>query len=216
MIKPSESNRSSDMLRLIALAILVLAVVGMGRVAAATPSVGKSAPGFELADSNGKRHALADYRGSYVVLEWTNHECPFVRKHYGSGNMQKLQKDATADGVVWLSIISSAPGRQGHVSPDEANALTRSRDASPSAVLMDPEGTVGQLYGARTTPHMYIVDPAGTLVYMGGIDDKPSTRQSDVTIAKNYVRVALAEAKAGKSISQAVTRPYGCSVKYAY
>lgn len=121
-----------------------------------------------------------------------------------------------ADGVVWLSVISSAPGAQGHVSPEKANALTRERDASPTAVLMDPEGHVGKLYGARTTPHMYIVDPEGVLVYKGGIDDKPSTRRSDIDTAKNYVRVALTEAKAGKPVSEPVTRPYGCSVKYAY
>jgi hypothetical protein len=130
--------------------------------------------------------------------------------------MQKLQKEATAQNTVWLSIISSAPGEQGYVSPQEANALTRDRDASPSAVLMDPQGTLGKLYAARTTPHMDIIDPQGTLIYMGGIDDKPSTRVSDVDTAKNYVRVALAEATSGKPVSVAVTRPYGCSVKYAY
>ena len=193
-------------------AIVMLAFAG----AAGAVEVGKAAPDFSLPDSQGGRQTLSDHRGSFVVLEWTNHDCPFVRKHYGSGNMQGLQKDATGDGVVWLSIISSAPGQQGYVEADEADALTRDRDASPSAVLLDPEGEVGRLYGARTTPHMYIVDPAGTLIYMGGIDDKPSTRQADVATAKNYVRVALAEAKDGKPVSESVTRPYGCSVKYAY
>lgn len=182
----------------------------------AAPQVGKSAPEFGLTDSNGQERSLGDYRGSFVVLEWTNHDCPFVRKHYGSNNMQKLQKEATSNGVVWLSIISSAPGEQGHVNPAQANELTSQRDASPSEVLLDPQGTVGKLYGARTTPHMYIINPKGTLIYMGGIDDKPSTRRSDVDIAKNYVRIALAEAMAGKPVSEAVTRPYGCSVKYAY
>ena len=213
MKKTIAANRSITMLRRIASGLVMLAVAG---TAAGAPDVGKPAPGFTLPDSDGKQHALADYRGSYVVLEWTNHECPFVRKHYNSGNMQKLQKEATAEGVVWLSVISSAPGTQGHVSPAEANELTRERDAAPSAVLMDPEGTVGKAYGARTTPHMYIIDPQGTLIYMGGIDDKPSTRLSDVETATNYVRVALAEVKDGKPVSDAVTRPYGCSVKYAY
>jgi len=178
--------------------------------------IGKPAPGFTLPDSNGNQQSLAAHRGSYVVLEWTNHDCPFVRKHYGTGNMQKLQKDATKSGIVWFSIISSAPGEQGHVSSEQANALTRDRDASPSAVLLDPGGNVGKMYGARTTPHMYIVDPQGMLIYMGGIDDKPSTRPSDVETARNYVRVALAEAMDGKPVSEAVTRPYGCSVKYAF
>lgn len=182
----------------------------------AKPEVGKAAPEFSLPDTNGAQRSLSDFRGSYVVLEWTNHDCPFVRKHYGSENMQGLQKETTADGVAWLSIISSAPGEQGYVSPAEANDLTRDRGASPSAVLLDPEGTVGKLYDARTTPHMYIVDPDGTLIYMGGIDDRPSTRQSDVEGANNYVRAALAEATSGQRVSAAVTRPYGCSVKYAY
>lgn len=207
------SNRLPIMLPTLASAVFAFILAG---AAAADPRVGEPAPEFFLPGSDGKRHSLDEYRGSFVVLEWTNHECPFVRKHYGSGNMQKLQKEATTDDVVWLSIISSAPGEQGHVSAEEANALTRDRDASPSAVLLDPEGNVGKLYGARTTPHMYIIDPGGTLIYMGGIDDKPSTRKSDVGIAKNYVRVALTEAMNGKPVSEAVTRPYGCSVKYAY
>lgn len=217
MSKTIDSHRSTAVMRKLVTALLaatLYAVFAGGALAA--PKVGEPAPGFDLPDSNGERHTLAEYRGSFVVLEWTNHECPFVGKHYGSGNMQKLQKDATAEGVVWLSVISSAPGTQGYVTPEEANALTRDRDASPSAVLLDPRGEVGKLYGARTTPHMYIVDPEGTLIYMGGIDDKPSTRRSDIDIAKNYVRVALAEAMAGKQVSEAVTRPYGCSVKYAY
>lgn len=195
-----------------AAALLMLGMAG----AASAVEIGKPAPGFNLPDSNANQQSLADYRGSFVVLEWTNHDCPFVRKHYGTGNMQKLQKDATSSGVVWFSIISSAPGEQGHVSPEQANALTRDRGASPSAVLLDPDGKVGKMYGARTTPHMYIVDPEGTLIYMGGIDDKPSTRRSDVEVARNYVRVALAEAMDGKPVTEAVTRPYGCSVKYAF
>lgn len=197
----------------IAAALFAMTFAG---TAIAKPEIGRAAPDFSLPDTNGGERKLSDYRGSYVVLEWTNHDCPFVRKHYGSENMQSLQKEATSDGVTWLSIISSAPGEQGHVSASEANDLTRSRGAVPSAVLLDPEGTVGKLYDARTTPHMYIVDPNGTLIYMGGIDDRPSTRQSDIAGANNYVRAALAEATSGKPVSDAVTRPYGCSVKYAY
>lgn len=210
-MKP-DSYRTSTIIRRLAPALLTLAMAG---AAAASPEIGKAAPEFSLPDSNGKVVGLADHRGSFVVLEWTNHDCPFVRKHYGSGNMQKLQKEAIIKDVVWLSVISSAPGRQGYVSPDEANELTHARNASPSAVLMDPDGKTGKLYGARTTPHMFIVDPEGTLIYMGGIDDKPSTRRSDVDIARNYVRVALAQAMNGKPVAEAVTRPYGCSVKYA-
>ena len=209
---PEHSRLPKTFLR-VASALVMLAVAG---TAAASPDVGAPAPEFSLPDTKGNQHALADLRGSYVVLEWTNHECPFVRKHYGSGNMQGLQKEYTSDGVVWLSVISSAPGEQGYVSGDEADELTRDRDASPSAVLLDPKGTVGKLYDARTTPHMYIIDPNGTLIYKGGIDDRPSTRQSDIDGATNYVRVALAEAKDGKPVSNPVTRPYGCSVKYAY
>lgn len=208
-----ESNRLSSMLP--TLASVEFAFV-LASAASAGPTVGEPAPEFALPGADGRRHSLGEYRESFVVLEWTNHDCPFVRKHYGSGNMQKLQKEATSNDVVWLSIVSSAPGEQGYVSPDEANALTRDRDASPSAVLLDPQGNVGKLYGARTTPHMYIVDPRGIPIYIGGIDDKPSTRRSDVATAKNYVRAALAEAMNGKPVSEAVTRPYGCSVKYAY
>jgi peroxiredoxin len=208
----SHSYRTSSMIGKFASVLLTLA---LSSAAAASPEIGKPAPNFRLPDSNGKQTGLADYRGSFVVLEWTNHDCPFVRKHYDSGNMQKLQKEATAKNIVWLSVISSAPGRQGHVSPEEANELTRARNASPSAVLMDPDGKVGRLYGARTTPHMFIADPESMLIYMGGIDDKPSTRRSDVDIAKNYVRIALAQAMDGQPVAEAVTRPYGCSVKYA-
>jgi peroxiredoxin len=180
----------------------------------AVPKIGQPAPDFTAVDSYGVAHALGDYRGKIVVLEWTNHQCPFVGKHYGTGNMQALQQQATATGVTWLSVISSAPGEQGYVSDAEANVLTAKRNASPMAVLLDPQGVVGRLYDARTTPHMYIIDAAGTLVYMGGIDDKPSTQDADVKTATNYVRVALDEIRSGKPVSMPVTRPYGCSVKY--
>ena len=193
---------------------VALALALHGAPALAAPVVGQPAPDFTALDSNGVRHALSAQRGSIVVLEWTNHDCPFVRKHYGSGNMQALQKDAKAQGVVWWSVISSAPGKQGHVSPAEANALTSRRDAAPNAVLLDVDGTVGRLYGARTTPHLYIIDPQGTLVYMGGIDDNPSTDPADIPTATNYVRTALAALKDGRPVEPASTRPYGCSVKY--
>lgn len=176
--------------------------------------VGQPAPDFEAVDSQGRTRSLSEFRGRYVVLEWTNAECPFVKKHYGSGNMQSLQKQAAAQGVVWLSIVSSAPGKQGHVTGARADELTRSRGAAPSAVLLDERGEVGRLYDAVTTPHMFIVDPKGTLIYAGGIDDTPSTDPADIPKSKNYVKAALTEALAGQPVTQAVTRPYGCDVKY--
>jgi len=196
----------------------VAAIIGSG-VAGVTPAnataqVGALAPGFTLTDSNGRKVDLASFRGKTVVLEWTNHECPFVGKHYGSGNMQALQRKWTDQGVVWLTVISSAPGTQGYVSAQEANDLTLKRRAAPTAVLFDPTGQVGHAYGAQTTPHMYVISPQGVLLYMGGIDDKPTTRQEDVKTAKPYVDIALQEATAGKPVSVAVTRAYGCTVKY--
>ena len=176
--------------------------------------VGKAAPDFSGVDSNGQTHTLSQYKGNTVVLEWTNHDCPYVRKHYNSGNMQKLQKDATAQDIVWLSIISSAPGKQGYVSGAQANDLTKTRNAAPSAVILDERGDIGRLYGAKTTPHMYIIDPAGQLVYMGGIDSIPSKDEADIAKATDYVSAALQALAAGKPIAQNVTRPYGCSVKY--
>ena len=182
--------------------------------AQASVSVGQPAPDFTGVDSNGSQHTLSQYKGKTVVLEWTNHDCPYVKKHYNSGNMQALQKQATADGVVWLSIISSKPGKQGHVSGDDANKLTKSRNAAPTAVILDESSEIGLLYGAKTTPHMYIVDKTGQLVYMGGIDSNPSKDEADIAGAKNYVQVALDAMAAGKAIEDSVTRPYGCSVKY--
>lgn len=176
--------------------------------------VGKAAPDFTGVDSNGKQHSLSQYKGKTVVLEWTNHDCPYVKKHYNSGNMQKLQKDATANDIVWLSIISSKPGKQGHVSSKQANQLTQSRNAAPTAVILDESSEIGMLYGAKTTPHMYIVDKSGQLVYMGGIDDNPSKNKDDIPTSKNYVSAGLDALAAGKSIENSITRPYGCSVKY--
>jgi len=178
------------------------------------PRVGQPAPDFVGTDSYGKTVALKELRGRTVVLEWSNHQCPFVGKHYRSGNMQALQKEAVGQGVVWLTILSSAPGKQGSVTAAEANELTRSRGAAPTAVILDPTGTIGHAYDARTTPHMFVIDKTGTVVYMGGIDDKPTTDLADIAPAKNYVRLALAAVAAGKPVAEPVTRPYGCSVKY--
>ena len=189
-------------------AISLLALVLAGP-ALAVPQVGNTAPDFTGTDTSGKTHQLKDLRGSTVVLEWTNHECPFVGKHYGTGNMQALQKEAKSKDIVWLSIISSAPGKQGHVSPEQADELTRSRDAAPSAVILDAEGTIGQTYKARTTPHIFIIDPEGTLVYMGAIDDVPSARWSDVEKANNYVRTALSALSTDQAVDPASTKPYG-------
>ncbi len=177
-------------------------------------SVGGEAPGFTLPNTTGGETSLSDFDGKKVILEWTNHDCPYVVKHYSTNNMQSLQTDLTGQDVVWLTIISSAPGKQGHVSADEANELTTSRGAAPTAVLIDEEGTVGQLYGAATTPHMFVIDAEQTIQYAGAIDDNSSSRASTVEGAKNYVRQAVAELKAGEAVSEAQTTPYGCSVKY--
>lgn len=182
---------------------------------AAQARIGAPAPAFGLTDSNGKTISLADFRGKTVVLEWTNHDCPYVRKHYGGNNMQMLQKKWTAQGMVWLTLISSAPGTQGYLSGEEANKLTLARGAAPSYVLLDPAGEVGRAYGAQTTPHMYVIKGDGTLAYMGGIDDKPTTRLEDLKTAKNFVDAALTELAQGKPVSITTARPYGCSVKYA-
>lgn len=180
----------------------------------ASVTVGQPAPDFAGAATSGEPVTLSEHQGKFVVLEWTNHGCPFVQKHYNTGNMQALQEAATTKGVVWLSIISSAAGKQGHVSGDEADELTSSRNAHPTAVLLDESGDIGRLYGAKTTPHMFIVDPEGTLIYAGGIDSIPSADTSDVAKAVPYVKLALNEALEGVPVSEAITRPYGCSVKY--
>jgi peroxiredoxin len=177
--------------------------------------VGQPAPGFSLSGADGATHALDAYRGKTVVLEWLNHDCPFVRKHYGSGNMQKLQKTYTSKGVVWLSVISSAPGQQGHLEGPQALAITKEKGAAPTAVLLDPSGAVGRAYGAKTTPHMFVIDARGRLVYNGAIDDKPSTDVADVAAAANYVAGALDETLAGKAVTKATSPPYGCGIKYA-
>ena len=180
----------------------------------AAPSVGQSAPDFTLTDAGGKAVRLSDFRGKYVVLEWTNPGCPYVKKHYNSGNMPATQKEAVGKGVVWLSINSTAKSAWDYLEPAKLVAWQQERKAQPSAVLMDEEGTAGKAYGARTTPHMYIVDPQGRLIYAGGIDSIPSSDPDDIKKAVNYVRQGLGEALAGKPLSASTTRPYGCSIKY--
>lgn len=181
----------------------------------ASPAIGQPAPDFTLPDSNGRQVGLAEFRGRPVVLEWNNPECPFTQKHYDSGNMQRSQAAAAQDGVVWLSINSSAPGNQGHMDAAQAREAVADSGARPSHYLLDPGGEVGRLYGARTTPHMYVVDGAGTLVYAGGIDDRPTSDPADIDGARNHVLAALAELKAGAAVTVPTSRPYGCNVKYA-
>jgi len=178
-------------------------------------SVGQPAPAFSAADASGKTVSLTDFKGKTVVLEWVNPECPYVRKHYDSANMQATQKAATAQGVVWLSVNSTHPSHGDHKKPAEMLAWTQKQGTVATATLMDGDGKIGRAYGARTTPHLYIVDAQGRLVYAGGIDDKPSSNPADVKTAKNHVNAALADVRAGRPVAQAVTRAYGCSVKYS-
>jgi len=187
---------------------------GHAVLASATAKVGEPAPDFTAKDIDGKERKLSEFKGKMVVLEWHNQGCPFVKKHYGSGNMQKLQKELTGQGVVWLTVISSAPGKQGFVTATEEQTYLKDQKASPTDVLLDPDGKVGHLYGAKTTPHMFLVDAKGTLLYDGAIDDNSSADPDDVATAKNYVLAAYQEAKAGKPVTVGTTAPYGCSVKY--
>ena len=190
--------------------LLTAAVVPMAHAA----KVGAPAPGFSAKDSQGNAESLSQYRGKFVVLEWTNRDCPYTRKQYDSGNMQRLQKEWTAKGVVWLSVLSSAPGQEGYLTAAEENANLAKAGARPTAALLDPTGALGHEYGAKTTPHMFVIDPKGTLVYEGAIDSKPTADASDVAGAENYVSEALSAAMAGKPVATSYTRPYGCSVKY--
>lgn len=192
--------------------VLFTALVSFGAHAAA--QVGKAAPEFTLTDTEGTTHTLKSFRGKTVVLEWLNHECPYVKKHYDAKNMQKLQKDYTAKGVVWLSVNTGAEGKQGVFAPAKANELSKEKGASPSAVLQDRDGAVGKLYGAKTTPHMYIIKADGVLAYNGAIDDNSSSDSADVATAKNYVSAALDEVLASKPVTVASSKPYGCGVKY--
>ena len=190
------------------------AATALARPAEAAVQTGRPAPAFSVADTAGGQHVLAAYRGKTVILEWTNHECPYTVKHYATGNMQALQAAATGSGAIWLTVVSSRPGSQGFVGAAEADRLTASRDARPTGVVLDPTGQLGRLYGARTTPHMFIVDGAGVLAYMGAIDDRPTASHASVKGARNYVREALDAMAAGRPVALASTRPYGCSVKY--
>ena len=180
----------------------------------ASVEVGTPAPDFTVTDTNGLTHSLSDFKGKNVVLEWSNHQCPFVVKHYKPGNMQKIQKEATDNGTIWLTIVSSADGKQGNVSATEANNIMKEVGAHSTARILDPSGKIGKLYGAKTTPHMFVVDKAGTLVYAGAIDSDSSFRSSSIIGATNYVQAALSSLNAGEPIKVASTKPYGCGVKY--
>jgi peroxiredoxin len=178
------------------------------------PPVGSAAPDFSLPDAKGKPHSLSDYKGKYVVLEWFNPECPFVKKHYGGGNMQKLQEQYTGKGVVWLTIDSNAPGTEGNLSPDQAEKVANAWKTKQTALLLDPEGKAGRAYGAKNTPNMVIINPEGKIVYEGAIDSKATPNPGDIPSSTNYVKVALDESLSGKPVSNPTTKPYGCSVKY--
>jgi peroxiredoxin len=182
--------------------------------AAQDARVGAPAPDFKATDSQGKTEVLDQFHGKYVVLEWHNQGCPYTRKHYVSGNMQALQKEWTAKGVAWFTVISSAPGQQGYVTPEQENAYVAKMKAAPTAVLLDPDGKLGHLYNAKTTPDMFVIDPSGKLIYAGAIDDRATPDPDDVHGARNYVSEALSEAMAGKPVATSYTRSYGCSVKY--
>jgi peroxiredoxin len=178
------------------------------------PPVGSAAPDFSLTDANGKAHSLSQYKGKYVVLEWFNPECPFVKKHYGSGNMQKLQQQYTGKGVVWLTIDSNAPGTEGNITPEQAQQITASWRTHQSALLLDPDGKTGRAFGAKNTPNMVVINPEGKIAYEGAIDSKATPNPADIPNSTNYVKAALDESLAGKPVTTPQTKPYGCSVKY--
>ncbi|MCC5856229.1 MAG: redoxin domain-containing protein [Idiomarina sp.] len=195
-----------------------LTLIGSAMIAAsamASPEIGQPAPDFRVVDTQGQYHTLSDFSGRTVMLEWTNHDCPFVVKHYRTDNMQSLQREMTGEGAVWLTVISSAPGTQGHVSPARADELTATRNAAPTAVLLDESGEMGRAYDARVTPHMYVIDENGILKYAGGIDSIPSANPDDVPRADPYFANAARAVLNGSDVERPVTRPYGCTVKYA-
>ena len=213
MVPYSEAKNRNEMIKTLLITCGLLAVTaGLSR---AETEVGKGAPDFSLPDTDGKTRSLADFKGKYVVLEWYQPDCPFVGKHYKSGNMQSLQKEYTAKGVTWLSIDSSAPGEEGNYPAEKLNEIAAQDGSARTALLLDPAGDVGRLYGAKTTPDMYIINPKGILVYKGAIDNKRSTDLADVKTATNYVKGALDAVMAGKTVPTTATQPYGCSVKYA-
>jgi hypothetical protein len=201
-------------LTLLAASAATSTLIAANAPAGAAVQTGRPAPDFTATDSKGAQHTLAAYRGRTVIIEWTNHECPYTAKHYATGNMQALQAATTASGTAWLTVISSRQGEQGYVEGAEADRLTATRNARPTAVLLDSKGQLGRLYDARTTPHMFVIDGAGTLIYMGAIDDRPTANPGSVKGARNYVREALDAMTAGRPVAVASTRPYGCSVKY--
>jgi peroxiredoxin len=193
---------------------VVTSLIAAAAFALEPPPVGSGAPDFSLPDANGKTHSLSQYKGKYVVLEWFNPECPFVKKHYGSDNMQKLQTEYTGKGVVWLTIDSNAPGTEGNITPEQAQKITSSWKTHQTALLLDPDGKAGRAYGAKNTPHMVIINPDGKIAYEGAIDSKASPNPADIPSSTNYVKAALDESLAGKTVSTPQTKPYGCSVKY--
>jgi peroxiredoxin len=186
----------------------------MLRLASAQVITGEPAKDFTAKDTNGVEQTLSNYKGKYVVLEWFNYGCPFVKKHYDSKNMQTLQKELTDKGVAWLSINSSAQGKEGYTTSDEANTLTKEKGASPTAVILDTDGKIGKMYGAQTTPHMFVINPEGVVIYQGAIDSTASADIADIATSTNYVRTALDEAMSGKPVSHSTTKSYGCAVKY--
>lgn len=195
--------------------LILLATIPLAAASPASPpEIGEPAPTFTLPDTYGTEHALEQYRGQWVVLEWLNYGCPYVQKHYRTDNIPGQQEKWRAEGVVWLNIVSSAPGKQGYYEPGEMNAQSEKMGNQADAVLLDPEGTVGMMYEAKTTPHMFVINPEGTLLYMGGIDDVPTARDEDLERATQLVDQALTEAMAGKAVSVPTSRPYGCNVKY--
>jgi len=205
------SNESMNMKLILATAISLIATAAF---ALEPPPVGTAAPDFSLPDVKGQAHSLSQYKGKYVVLEWFNPECPFVKKHYGGGNMQKLQDQYTSKGVVWLTIDSNAPSTEGSITPEQAQKITESWKTHQTALLLDPEGKAGRAFGAKNTPHMVVINPEGKIAYEGAIDSKASPNPADIPSSTNYVKVALDESLAGKPITTPQTKPYGCSVKY--
>lgn len=195
-------------------AFMLTCAFALSLTVSAAVETGKPAPDFKLTDINGTEHSLSDFKGKTVVLEWTNYDCPFVKKHYGSGNMQALQKKYTDQGVVWLSICSSAPGKQGNFTNEEWLKRSKAAQVKSTAILLDAEGKTGKLYGAKTTPHLFVVDTAGNIAYQGAIDDQRSWDPKTIKGAKNYVAAALDALLKGKPVAEKESQPYGCSVKY--
>jgi hypothetical protein len=214
--RPTAPGRISAARFVLALLMAATAPMGMAQELGTGngPQIGRPAPDFAAVDSRGATRHLSEFRGKPVVLEWTNADCPYTRKHYTSGNMQSIQSLAEQRGVVWLSVISSAPGKQGYVDGAEADRLTKSRGASPTAVLLDPSGTLGRLYHARTTPHMFVIDANGDVQYMGGIDSIATADVADIAKAEPYLKEAMLAVAGHQPVAHSVTKPYGCSVKY--